>query len=191
MTEEYRSYNEIVPEFLRSRPRPVIIHCLHRIRKGKRFKNSDIKALEGEGLFTVQSMSSTVHSVDFGLSTGNPSCTCKDWIRFNIPCKHFFAIFEHQAKWCWDSLPDVYLQSPHLNCDKQALDSFYENNPDNDMPTEKGRDDVLPSSQSNHVLESCENLLPPKVSYIICCIIYCYNYLLHNRKGQIVQKVCN
>ena len=131
MTEEYRSYNEIVPEFLRSHPRSVIIHCLHRIRKGKRFKNSDIKALAG-GLFTVQSVSLTVHHIDFGLSTGKPSWTCKDWIRFNIPCKHSFAIFEHQAKWCWDSLPDIY------------LDSFYENNPDHDMPAEKEREDALP-----------------------------------------------
>ena len=70
--------------------------------------------------------------------SGKPSCTCKDWIRFNIPCT-FFANCEHRAKWCWDSLPDVYLQSPHLNCDRQTLDSFYENNPDHDMPAEKER----------------------------------------------------
>ena len=165
MTDEYRSYNEIVPDFLHSRPRSVIVHCLHRMRKGKRFQESDIKTLAGEGLFTVQSMSLNVHHVDFGVSTGNPSCTCKDWIRFNIPCKHFFAIFEHQPEWCWDSLPDAYLQSPHLNCDKQALDNFYENNEhDHDMATEKEREDVL--SQGNYVPESCTDSIPPKVSFI-------------------------
>lgn len=89
MTEEYRSYNDIVPDFLRSRPCSVIIHCLHRMRIGKRFKHEDIKELSRKGLFTVQSLSLEVHHVDLGVSTGKPSCTCKDWIRFNIPCKHF------------------------------------------------------------------------------------------------------
>ena len=42
---------------------------------------------------------------------------------------------------------------PFLNCDKQALDNFYENNePDHDMATEKEREDVL--SQSNYMCQS-------------------------------------
>ena len=42
------------------------------------------------------------------------------------------------------------------------------------MLAEKERENAFPLSQSNHMVESCTNLLPPKVSYIVCCVM-CYN----------------
>ena len=34
------------------------------------------------------------HIVDFGATSkeGTPSCSCKGWTRWHIPCKHFFAV---------------------------------------------------------------------------------------------------
>ena len=123
MSETYRSYKEFVPDYLRGRPRGVIIHCLQRMEKGKTFSKSDITEDDGEmGLFRVTSRSGTVHHVNFGAATGIPTCTCKDWIHFRIPCKHFFAIFAYSKDWQWGSLPNCYLESSHITPDTKALD---------------------------------------------------------------------
>ena len=34
-----------------------------------------------------------VHTIDFGVATGKPTCTCPDWLQWQIRCKHFFSIF--------------------------------------------------------------------------------------------------
>ena len=124
MTEAYRSYSAIIPEYLRTRPRSVIIHCLDRVRKANKFSSTDVQEGESEGCFNVTSQSGKVHHVDLGVTSRAPSCTCMDWIRHHIPCKHFFSIFKHYTQWSWDSLPQTYLQSPHLSCDTEALNSL-------------------------------------------------------------------
>ena len=124
MTEAYRSYSAIIPEYLQTRPRSVIIHCLDRVRKANKFTNTDVRDGESEGCFNVTSQSGKVHHVDLGVTSRAPSCTCMDWIRHHIPCKHFFAIFKYYTQWSWDSLPQTYLQSPHLSCDTEALNSL-------------------------------------------------------------------
>ena len=124
MTEAYRSYSACISEYLRTRPRSVIIHCLDRVRKANKFSSTDVQEGESEGCFNVTSQSGKVHHVDLGVTSTAPSCTCMDWIRHHIPCKHFFSIFKHYTRWSWDSLPQTYLQSPHLSCDTEALNSF-------------------------------------------------------------------
>ena len=54
-----------------------------------------------------------------------PSCTCKDWQRFHLPCKHFFAIFQHRANWQWEQLPQPYLQSAYLSADCDVLTKHF------------------------------------------------------------------
>ena len=126
MSETYRSYNSVVPEFLRGWPRSVIIHCLQRMKKSQRFTKKDVKCSnETNGLFHLKSQSGKVHVVDFGVMTSTPSCTCKDWIQFRIPCKHFFAVFEHFEQWKWGSLPKHYLESSHITADVKAFDNEY------------------------------------------------------------------
>ena len=69
MSETYRSYNSFVPEFLRGRPRSVIIYCLQRMKKSQRFTNTDIEFRnETNGLFHLKSLSGKVHVVDFGIT---------------------------------------------------------------------------------------------------------------------------
>jgi len=52
------------------------------------FLNCDVE----EGKFSLVGESNT-HHIDFGLSNGQPSCTCGDWSKTHYPCKHFFAVF--------------------------------------------------------------------------------------------------
>lgn len=81
MSETYRSYNECIPEYLRGRPRSVILHCLSRIRKAKKFREGSVKQTNDAGHFQVNSPSGKQHQVKISNDNGYPDCTCKDWIR--------------------------------------------------------------------------------------------------------------
>lgn len=126
-SEWYRKYNDFVPSFLRGRPRSVILHCLNRQSHSLKYTDKDLIAGEEEGVFMLYKEDGTEHVIDFGRNSAEsmPSCSCKDWTRWHIPCKHFFAIFRLKAAWNWNSLPDIYLNSPYLTIDKDATDVFF------------------------------------------------------------------
>lgn len=120
----YRTYNDFVPEFLRDRPKNTILHCLERMARSNKFIASDIVEINQEkGIFEVTKTSGGKHRVSFGNDNPEsmPSCTCQDWTKWNIPCKHFFAVFKHKPEWQWDKLPTTYRQSPYLSTDTEAL----------------------------------------------------------------------
>ena len=118
MSEDYRAYNDFVPKYLRGRPPKVIRHCMERNLKAKKYVPDDVCDVDAaKGQFCIKSSSDKMHKVDFGA----PSCECKDWIRFHMPCKHFFAVFLHRKKWQWSSLPQEYLLSAYLSQDSEAL----------------------------------------------------------------------
>ena len=122
MSKDYRSYNKFVPEYLQGRPPKVIRHCMERKLKAKSFVGEDITDINAEsGQFNVASSSGKVYKVNFDMQNGNPSCECKDWIRHQMPCKHFFAVFNNRPRWKWDSLPASYLKGAYLSQDSDAL----------------------------------------------------------------------
>ena len=167
MSETYRSYNSFVPEFLRGRPRGVITHCLQRMKKSQRFTKTDMEFRNENGLFQLKSQSGKVHVVDFGVMTNTPSCTCKDWIQYKIPCKHFFAVFEHSEQWKWESLPKHYLESPHITADVKAFDNEYPTvsttTPNKPLDLLCGSDDP-PTPGSADIMPLCGQDHPPLTS---------------------------
>ena len=121
LTSFNRLYKAFVPCYLHDRPRDVILHCLDRKSSSRKFSENDIDELENKtGEFQVHGKT-RVHTVDLGQASGMPSCTCLDWIKHHIPCKHMFAIFEHKENWSWNNLPQQYLSQPHLCADVSAL----------------------------------------------------------------------
>lgn len=151
MSADYRSYNDFVPNYLRGRPRKTILHCLDRKQKVQAFSENDITIVDAtNGVFEVKSQSGKgkVHTVDFL----HPSCSCKDWIRHHIPCKHFFVIFHYNQSWQWDSLPTSYLQSEYLSQDCVAL-AFVDtssNCPEDIVAEEPAIVDTRPTSDDLH-----------------------------------------
>ena len=116
----YRTYNPaVVPHFLQGCPKATILHCLHRQAKSNAFKEGDIRNLEDEGRFEEEGKATT-HTVDFGISVGEPACACKDWAQNRIPCKHFFGVFRFCPQWGWERLSETYLQSSYLSLDENA-----------------------------------------------------------------------
>ena len=65
MSETYRRYNDIVPDYLRERPRQVIIHCLEKKRSSsKKYTEDDVLTKDVKmGKLTIQG-SGKVHTID-------------------------------------------------------------------------------------------------------------------------------
>ena len=116
MSSNYRTYNDFVPSYLHGRSRQVILHCLERKSNSRKYDTTDIVSHDdATGIFCIQGSSSKLYTVDFGTLANEPSCSCPDWLKWRIPCKHFFAIFRLFEKWGWESLPDQYKREPHIS----------------------------------------------------------------------------
>ena len=60
----------------------------------------------------------------YALNFQKPECTCKDWARHRIPCKHFFAVFQYFPDWNWSRLPQSYQDSCYLSADTTAVQQY-------------------------------------------------------------------
>ena len=155
MSEDYRTY--YVPEFLRGRPPKVIRHCMERRLKARKFSAEDVCDIDvNNGKFHVKSSSGKNYEVDFGVQSEWPSCDCQDWVRFHIPCKHFFAVFFKRERWQWNSLPSNYLLSAYLSQDSEALVKNRDDKTEKDQRVEE----VAESGEDSYV---CSQELPKKV----------------------------
>ena len=98
------------------------MHCLERRSKALKYISSDVTVFdEITGKFEVKGSSEKHHTVFFE----DPSCTCHDWTEWNLPCKHFFCIFELYPQWNWDRLPDRYTKSTYLSTNQAALNNYF------------------------------------------------------------------
>jgi len=159
----YRSYNPaVVPSFLQGQPKSTNLHCLHRQANSNKFTKSLIKMIS-EGNFEAQGKTK-LHVVDFGLTSHEPTCSCKDWLCYKVPCKHFFAIFRLFPEWRWEKLPNSYQQSPYLNLDEQAISAYMQ--PEDDKTVLYSTVLSQPSSPSIEceASEAIFDELPSKVS---------------------------
>ena len=111
------SYRAYKPSYLHGRPRHVIIHCLDRKSSSRKYDDTDVTCQDATiGVFNVTG-SSKLHTVNFGISSSDqPSCTCLDWIRWKLPCKHFFAVFKFYREWGLERLPAEFTSQPHISC---------------------------------------------------------------------------
>ena len=106
---------------MQGRPRPVIVHCLDRKSHANKYDDEDIHSTNEPGIFKIKKGEDFKHTVDFL----KPSCTCKDWIHWHMPCKHFFAIFRAKPGWGWRALPQSYTDSPYLQSDAKAIQEYF------------------------------------------------------------------
>jgi len=115
-----------------------------------KFSAGSIHDVDSEkGIFEVEKASGHRYEINFGKETseGMPSCTCKDWLRHQLPCKHFFAIFQHRKEWQWEQLPSEYLQSAYLSMDVDSIRCHFQQRlydravfmSESDYDTEAGR----------------------------------------------------
>ena len=94
-SRKYRSYHPKVVEWdLLDKPMKYVKHCLERITKVEQINSNDIQVIETNRLFKVKSCSkNTFHQLDLGNKCSFPTCTCHDWKKHLMPCKHFLPLF--------------------------------------------------------------------------------------------------
>ena len=119
----YRLSSANIPSYLPGRPPSIIKYCLIRKTRSNKFTEEGIKGTDMPGIFHVLKE----HIVNFGMNTEDkiPSCSCKDWEKWHIPCKHFFAIFRWKPQWSWEALPEVYKGSVYLSTDTEAIGDYF------------------------------------------------------------------
>ncbi|XP_073524300.1 uncharacterized protein [Phyllobates terribilis] len=120
-SDYYRKYVVEVPSFLKNRPRGFIDHVMQRYYSG--LDLSHLKCLDSDkGLFEVKSESAIdlekMHTVCVGLD--GPTCTCKDWQKFLLPCKHMCLILR-VANWQWHDINPAYSENPLFILDSDCF----------------------------------------------------------------------
>ena len=84
--------------------------------------SNDIQVTETNRLFKVKSSSKEIfHQLDLGDKYSFPTCTCHDWKKHLMPCKHFLALFEHKTGISWNSFGDIYRKSPYFNINYEVF----------------------------------------------------------------------
>ena len=166
-SDQYRSYNDIVPAYLQGRPRQVIIHCLDRKVNSAKFDISDVlEADTTQGRFTMSGSKERSYKIHFGDDGDiSPECSCPDFTEWHIPCKHFFAIFRLFPQWGWSKLADHYLNGPYLTTDQDCIISFFANDGLQEVGLSEQTADhdetVTDTSQSQNPTDN----IPTKVNY--------------------------
>ena len=118
-----RRYQSDVPAWLQNRPHFFVQHCLSRMQTSVIDINMrDISPGE-DGTFLVTShRQDTTYTV---VCHGNhaPSCSCQDWCRHHLPCKHMLAVFMYKPAYGWESLPTEYTCLPIFHLDTAVMGS--------------------------------------------------------------------
>lgn len=155
--EGYRAYSKNVPRFLRNRPKMFVNHCLARMPpKIDGIPEGNILQ-HNENVFKVKSINSAnLYIVHFGEDL--PHCTCADWKRNVLPCKHMLAIFHHYPACDWDFLPMAYRECPQFSLDPDVLQGQGVYIPQHQGPENIKEKEQLPVSLSQ---EKNSNILSP------------------------------
>ena len=122
---------------------------LHKVYYG--YTRRSGKELDG-GSFEVHKTGTEKYVLNFQ----KPECTCKDWARHQIPCKHFFAVFQHFPNWNWSRLPQCYQDSCYFSADTAAVQQYID-------PTmeEHNRNQSHPDVANDAELDYNSPCLPP------------------------------
>lgn len=118
-SSNFKSYDASIPNYLHNRPRTVVEHCMKRLHSTDQFGSGDINGTSKS--YTVKSTEKT-YQVTMGSEKELPSCTCEDFRRNFLPCKHFFAVFKFSNQ-SWRNLSPLYIESPYLNLDFGAINT--------------------------------------------------------------------
>ena len=118
--EKHKKYETALPPLLKNRPRKIIDYLLDRMGK---VESDGINSVEivGENVFHVTSsdLSSThrlKYRVDFGDKDRFCSCTCNEYLRNRMLCKHFFTVIDNSESNFYN-ISKLFLEHPYINLD--------------------------------------------------------------------------
>lgn len=120
MNIQYSSGDSVsMLNFCHNRPRDMAMHIEDRMTQ---VLGSQQITEASSGTFKVTSEADKgSYAVTLGSSSTLPSCSCEDWKRNRLPCKHFCACFK--AGWTWDDLCSQYKNNPLFVIDPTCFHS--------------------------------------------------------------------
>ena len=96
-------------------------HCMERIAKAQNIEADNVRAIQRDNenseakMFQSKSMPSEGYlELYLGDKYASSTCTCKDWKKFLMPCKHFPVV-------SWNSLGEIYTKSPFFSIDHKVF----------------------------------------------------------------------
>lgn len=194
-SSSFMKYNDIIPEYLKDRPRYFIMHCCNRLMSSEELSNESVVMIDScKGVFSVRSYQSQAeYHVSFGDSRVMPKCTCPDWCSTFLPCKHFFLVMRAYAEWKWDRLPSDYKDSVFFTLDNQVLSGAtasssikdnLERCPENDADTQH---ELNQNEGGNEIVHELPKKVFPRRSKASSCRevmgeIKALTYLVHEEK---------
>ena len=96
---------------------------MNRISAAEEIRPDEIREGKSKGEFRVASAESKDiwYDLSFGGDDKMPKCSCPDFSRTGLLCKHFFAVFQHDTDWKWEALPKSFRENPHLCLDDDVV----------------------------------------------------------------------
>ena len=116
----HKRYNKNIPVVIHNRPTEVVKHIMHRNRSSSNVDADDIS--RKGNLFCVKSAFTTEpYVLSFWGCNIFPKCSCCDFKKYFLPCKHMFAIFNKFSDVSWANLPEWYHESPIIILDSEIV----------------------------------------------------------------------
>ena len=95
-------------------------HCIQKISLAEDISND--KITQEDELFLVKSSTSgETYRVNFGSDEVLPSCSCYDWKKNLMLCKHMMAVMRCRKDITWESLAPAYKNSNFSKMDVDVI----------------------------------------------------------------------
>ena len=121
-TSGFKKYNVSIPSFLKNKPKVLVIDLLGKMDKVTSDMIDSVKSWT-DNAFTVKSSDFTSNKsfiVDFGSDETFCSCSCPDYRRNRMLCKHFFAVIKSGMR-TYEDITPLFRNSPFVCLDEDIL----------------------------------------------------------------------
>ncbi|XP_078487346.1 uncharacterized protein LOC144745225 [Ciona intestinalis] len=117
----YKTFHKSIPVYLRNRPPNIVRHCKRRLDSALSFTHDKINRVDSSSFVVNSSSGKEKYEVYLGDTTRFPKCTCLDFKKHFLPCKHMFAVFDNYADVSWASLPNWFRDSVYVTLDNEII----------------------------------------------------------------------
>jgi len=129
-----------------SKPDPMVLinspdwlrkHIIQRLNSTLSKQDADtVSRVELQYKVRSESRQDVWHTVTMCPSVGYPSCTCYDWQKHKVPCKHMCVLLKDVEEVSWDCLPEEYRCNPVFTLDNVVLGQREVPNTENQYPSD-------------------------------------------------------
>ena len=166
----YRKYNSTLPYWLRGKPQKFAKHCVERLTSAGSIKDEHVTLDENcEKTFLMKSSNvNDIYIVYLGNESSFLSCTCADWRKSLLSCKHMLSVIIKGVQGAsWNSLSQKYRISPFFQLDKEVI--FSQHEPEREWDAEINEESKEEGLEGNILLKEIPKKCYPKRSKTTAC----------------------